>query len=187
MAPITEASVTTEVLWRGAAILAAIDAALLPLVARRIVPARLPGLKWAFAAAAAVYWLAVWALMSWVFWDAVYRYVFPGWARWLVPPAYGALFGAVALGTWYLAPRLPGHAIVNLCLLGGVWGGLTHVVAVLRGIADKPPLLHGASPVAAVVIAIPEFTLYWCAILGVAALAERVVRRRPPAALSPGS
>jgi len=39
---------------------------------------------------------------------------------------------------------------------------------------DKPPMLQGASPVAAVVIAIFEFTFYWCIILSVACLLWRI-------------
>jgi hypothetical protein len=45
---------------------------------------------------------------------------------------------------------------------------VTHVWAVHLGIVDKPPMLQGASPVAAVVFAVFEFTLYWCIILSVA-------------------
>jgi hypothetical protein len=50
---------------------------------------------------------------------------------------------------------------------------VTHLWAVYRGIADKPPMLQGASPTAAVIIAIFEFMFYWCIILSAAALAHK--------------
>jgi hypothetical protein len=175
---VSDPKVTTEVLWRGALALAALDAVLVPLLARRIGRERLRRLKWTFAATAATYWCAIWVFMNTRFWASVYGYVFPAWARWLIPPAYALLFAAVALGTWWLALRLPGNAAVSLCLLGGVWGALTHVWAISRGIMDKPPMLHGASPAAAVVIATFEFTFYWCVMLGVAALVQGHLDRR---------
>jgi hypothetical protein len=39
----------------------------------------------------------MWMVMtSGLFWDSVYHYVFPAWARWFIPPVYGLLFGGVA-------------------------------------------------------------------------------------------
>ena len=45
---------------------------------------------------------------------------------------------------------------------------ITHIWAIYRGILDKPPLLQGASPVAASIMPFFEFVFYWCIILGVA-------------------
>jgi hypothetical protein len=47
---------------------------------------------------------------------------------------------------------------------------LTHLQAVQRGIVDRPPLLQGAAPAAAVVIAFFEFTFYWALCVAIAAL-----------------
>ena len=58
--------------------------------------------------------------------------------------------------------------MVAFCVFGSLWGMVTHVWAVYRGIVDNPPMLQGTSPVAAVVAAVFEFMLYWCIILGVA-------------------
>ncbi|HVP12961.1 MAG TPA: hypothetical protein VMV94_17435 [Phycisphaerae bacterium] len=165
-----DAKVTTEMLWRGALILALIDVVFVSILALRLKRERFRRLKWALFVSAAAFWFAVWALMSSCFWDAVYHYVFPHWARWVIPPVYGVLFGAVALLFWRLALRLPGNAVLSFCVFGGLLGMATHIWAVYRGILDKPPLLQGASPVAAVIMPIFEFMLYWCIILSIANL-----------------
>jgi hypothetical protein len=104
------------------------------------------------------------------FWEPVYHYVFPEWARWVIPPIYGVVFAAVGWLFYWLALRLPGNPVVNLCFLGGLWGMITHIWAIYRGILDKPPMLQGASPVAAAVMPIFEFIFYWCVILSTASL-----------------
>jgi hypothetical protein len=63
--------------------------------------------------------------------------------------------------------RLPGHPVLSFCLLGGLWGMITHVWAVYLGILDKPPMLQGAGAAAAIVIAAFEFIFYWCIILSI--------------------
>lgn len=50
---------------------------------------------------------------------------------------------------------------------------ITHLWAVYRGIVDRPPMLQGADPVAAIVIAVFEFMFYWCIMLSVALLLRR--------------
>jgi hypothetical protein len=45
-------------------------------------------------------------------------------------------------------------------------------------IVSKPPLLQGASPVAAIAVSAPEFALYFSAIVGLAVLSARVADRR---------
>jgi hypothetical protein len=76
----------------------------------------------------------------------------------------------MALKCWALALRLKAHATTGYPLFGGLWGACTHLWAVTRGIVTKPPMLQGASPMGAVVIAFFEFTFYWCVILGASAL-----------------
>ncbi len=56
----------------------------------------------------------------------------------------------------------------------------THLWAVYRGIVDKPPLLQGVAPAAAVVVAVFEFMFYGCIILSVASLRHRQVRALQP-------
>jgi hypothetical protein len=73
--------------------------------------------------------------------------------------------GAVAFGLWVIALRVKWNPVPTYCLLGGALGSLTHIRAVQLGVVTKPPMLQGASPLAAVVIAFFEFMFYWCTIL----------------------
>ncbi len=168
-----DVKVTTEVLWRATLIFAPIDAVFVSILAWRIDGSAFRAFKRMLIITTAIFWFAMWLVMvSGMFWDSVYHYVFPSWARWYIPPSYGLLFGAVAWLFWHLALRIPGRSVVNYCLLGGLWGALTHVWAISRGILDRPPMLQGASPVAAVVFPIFEFILYWCITVSVASLLQ---------------
>jgi hypothetical protein len=64
-----------------------------------------------------------------------------------------------------LSLRISGKPVLTYCLLSGVLGSLTHIWAVYRGIVSKPPMLQGASPLAAIVFAFFEYIFYWCTIL----------------------
>jgi hypothetical protein len=55
---------------------------------------------------------------------------------------------------------------MNFCISGGIWGLLTHILAIQRGILEKPPMLQGASPIAALTLATVEFIFYWSICLG---------------------
>lgn len=160
--------VTSEILWQGAAIFALLDSALVYLLVRRRTAAEFRNLKWTLVITTAVFWCLIWLSMSGLFWDPVYSYVFPVWARWFIPPVYGVLFGCVGLLFWWLALRARGNATLNFILLGGVWGSVTHLWAISRGILEKPPMLQGVSPVSAIVLPFFEFVFYWCAIVGIA-------------------
>jgi hypothetical protein len=103
------------------------------------------------------------------FWESVYHYMFPSWARWLIPPLYGILFAGVGLFLWWLSSRLPSHSVLNYFFFGGLVGSLSHLWAIHRGILDNPPLLQGVSPASAV-LPFFEFVFYWCIILGLASI-----------------
>jgi hypothetical protein len=169
------ARVTTAILWRGTLIFAPVDLLLLSLLARAVTPERFREIRRLLPVTAGVCWFLIWlSLASIVFWDAVYSYMFPVWSRWLLPPAQALLTAGVAALAVRIALRLPRFAVVGFCLLGGIWGSLSHVWAVFRGIVTKPPMLRGASPAAAVIFAFFEFTLYFCVIV----TATLVLRRR---------
>ncbi len=172
-----EGKITTEILLAGALVFAAIDAIFLPLLAWRIKRALFLQSRWALAGATAVFWFGVWSLVLAYFWDTVYAYVFPAWARQVIPPLYGVAFGGLSLLFWWLAQRGRINPVIVFCLLGGCWGIVTHILAVRLGIVTRPPMLQGASPVAAVVIAAFEFTFYWCIITGVGTLAQLAAGR----------
>jgi len=160
-------------LWLGALIFALLDFAFVAFLAWRIKPDTFKRLKWNLLVTTAAFWFVLWTSMSYFFWDPVYHYVFPEWARWFIPPVYGLLFGAVALLFWWLALRLPGHGLINFCILGGLLGMITHVWAIYRGILDKPPMLKGASPAAVTVMPFFEFIFYWCLIITISRLMWR--------------
>jgi hypothetical protein len=165
--------VTSEILWRGAFFFLLVDAGLVFLLSWRIKPAASRAIKWSLVVTSAVFWCLMWLSMSYFFWEPVYHYVFPEWARWFISPLYGLLFGAAGLLFWWVALRTPGNALVNFFLLGGLWGMLTHIWAIGRGILDKPPMLQGASPIAAVIMLILQFMFYWCIIVGIASEVQR--------------
>lgn len=158
--------VTTEVLWRGTLIFAPADLIFVLALAHFVTAERFREIRRLLPATSAVFWFLIWLVVAaTVFWEPVYSYVFPAWARWLLPPAQALLFAALAALSVWAALRLPGRPVVTFCLLGGLWGSVSHVWAVYRGIMSKPPMLQGASPVAAVIFAFFEFTLYFCVIV----------------------
>jgi hypothetical protein len=169
--------VTTGVLVAGAIAFALFDAVFLVFLARHVGLARFVRLRRLLPVVTGLLWLGLWIWAVGFFWHSVYSYVFPAWARWLLPPGQAVLTGAIAVLAYRLAIRLPRHPVVGYCLLGGVWGLLSHILAIWRGILEKPPMFEGAHPVAAVVLAFFEFTLYFCIVVAVSALAVAVGER----------
>ena len=162
---------TSELYWISALVAALIDVGLVFLLAWRVRPKRFRQLKEALVVAAVIFWSALWAWVLWSFWDCCYIYVFPGWARWLIPPAYGALFGGSGLALWWLALRLPGNPVVGFCVLGGLVSLPGHLWAIYgRRMLEKVPLLQGVSPSSALVFGVPEFIFYWSIIIVIAVL-----------------
>ena len=158
------AKITTQVLIWGTLMFAILDAVLIPLLAWRIRNETFKHMKVPLLIVTGVFWFGMWMWMATGFWEQVYKFVFPGWARWVIPPVYGLLFTGVGLLFHWLAIKMGGRYSLNFILLGGLWGMCTHLLAVSLGIVTKPPPLQGASPVMAVVIAIFEFMFYWCII-----------------------
>jgi hypothetical protein len=168
------AHVTTQVLWRATFVFAVADALLLSGLGRVVAPQRFRAIRHLLPVTAGAFWFLLWlGLAAVVFWHAVYAYVFPTWSRWLLPPAQALLTGAVAALAVWVAERFARYRVIPFCLVGGLWGSLSHVWAVYRGVMSKPPMLRGASPVAAVIFAFFEFTLYFGVVV-VIALAARL-------------
>jgi hypothetical protein len=159
--------VTSEVLWRAAILFAMFDIVLVAYLARFIEPEHFRRMKWPVTVVTGIFWFMIWLTMVIYFWEPVYHYVFPSWSRWILPLLFGILFAFVGLLFWRLAPLLKGNPVISFCLLGGLWGMITHIVAIQRGILEKPPILQEAGPVAASIMPIFEFIFYWCIILGV--------------------
>jgi hypothetical protein len=162
------AKITTDVLWLGTLIFAVLDALVVAILAWRIKRGTFRRIQWVLGITSFLFWSALWAWGLATFWESIYRYVFPAWAHWMIPPVFGLLYAGISLLLRWLALRWRGNAVVNFCLLGGLWGLITHLIAVSIGIVTKPPALQGAAPAAAVIFAIFEFMFYWCVILSLA-------------------
>ncbi len=168
----TDPKITTDLLYRGALLFAIIDAVYVPLLVWRVSEESFRRLKWWLAIVAAFVWYGIWSWAIGNYWESVYSYIFPAWAQVWVPWIAFVIAGILVLGLWAAALHLKWNAVFSYCLLGGIVGSLGHVRAVYLGIVTKPPMLQGASPLAAVVIAFFEFMFYWCTILLIARLLD---------------
>ncbi len=173
----TDIKITTEMLYRGMLIFGLIDAVYIPLLVRRVREETFHRLKWPLVIAAALIWFGIWSWAIGNFWGTVYSYVFPAWAGIWIPWIAFVAAGIVAAGLWALAIRVRWKPVLTYCLMGGLLGSLTHIWAVYRGIMTDPPMLQGASPLAAIVFAFFEYMLYWCTILLLATLIDWIQAR----------
>lgn len=165
--------VTTEMLWRASLLFAIIDIVLITILTRLVKPPVFFNMKWKLIIVMAIFFCLLFgSIMSIIFWDTVYSYVFPSWMRWLIPPASGILFSLAGLFFWWLAFKLPANPVMIFCILGGSWGFLTHFIAVQRGLLEKAPMLQGASSISALTIATFEFIFYWSICLGITLVIE---------------
>jgi hypothetical protein len=172
-----EARVTTELLLRAALVTAGLDAVLLLLVAR-VTPVTFFRLKWRLAGSAAFVYALLWGLLASVlYWEDVYRHVFPPALRPWLPLVYGAGFGLVALLFWTLASRAGRRPAVWFCLLGGLVSIPGHAWGMSRGLM-RVPLLAQASPWAALLFGFFEFVVYFAVIVGLARLSLALPGRR---------
>ena len=161
--------ITTSLLLQGALFFAVLDLILVPLLLWLIKPQSFRQFKWELLAVTALFWGALWFWVLGSFWETVYCYVFPQWARWPMPFFQAALTSAVAALAWRLAVRWRPHPLLLYLLFGGLWGLLSHTFALASGIVTRPPPLQGAAPLSALTIAFFEFIFYWCIISGIAA------------------
>jgi hypothetical protein len=161
MEPQTATQITTSILIRGMLLFAILDACLIPLMAWIVKPPEFEGLRSVLPIATAVFYFGLWLWAVIVYWPDMYAYFFPSWSRWAVPAGQGIFYFLAASISTALALRCRRLPAVTFGLLGGGWGILTHTWAVWRGLVDKPPMLQGASPPAAIGIAFFEFTFYF--------------------------
>ncbi len=173
-----EHSVTDEILWRAAIVFALIDTLLLRYLVKKLSGQTFRLLKTFLTITSGLFWFVVWLVMCIYFWEPVYQYVFPSWSRWLIPPAYGILFALIALLFWQISVRLHGNPVMIFCALGGLWGMLTHLWGISRGLIDKPPMLKGLNALPVAVMPVFEFIFYWCIILSIALFVSRHSHRR---------
>lgn len=170
---------TPDLMFRAAAVVALVDAAFAAVLWWRIGTDGVRRAKWAIAVVAGLFWFAVWMWVHGIFWERVYSHVFPAWARWVVPPVYGAGFAALALGWRWIALRAGRWAVPAWVALWGVTGALTHTYAVYaHGLLERSPMLQHLTPASAIVFATFEFGFYGCVMLTLASLARRGLDRR---------
>ena len=116
--------------------------------------------------------------MLWA-WDWFYKYIFPPWARYLLPPLFGIGYTLLAAGMVWLSLKLPGSPVITWCLLGGLEGLLSHIYAIYGlGAASKPPVMQGTDPLATLIFAIFEKAFYWSLLLLTSWLLWQVDKRR---------
>jgi hypothetical protein len=157
---------TSAVLWRATVIAALIDGPLLILVVRRVSSELFSQLKWYLVGAAFIIYAAIWGTFgSYLYWDAVYKAIFPTWFRWWLPLVYGLLFGGLALASWRASSLVVRWQAIWFCLLGGMFSLVGHSIGISRGLL-RVPLLAEVSPASALVFGVFEFIFYWCAIIG---------------------
>jgi len=166
--------ISTELLYKGALVFALMDAVYVSLLTWHVSDESFRRLKWPLVISAALVWYGIWAWAIGNFWVTVYSYVFPAWAQIWVPWIACVVAGISAFILWTLAIQTKLKVVPVYCFLSGALGSLTHIWAVYRGIVTKPPMLQGASPLAAVVIAFFEYIFYWCTILMLAKIMDWV-------------
>jgi hypothetical protein len=167
---------TSELYWISAFVTAAIDVVAVALLIRLVPRDRFRQLGRLLAWAGTIFWIILWASVLWSFtWEWCYQYLFPTWARWVVPPAYGLLFGGVVWVTWRLALKLEVPPVVSYTVMGGLASLPGHTIAVVAfNMFDRCPILREVSVASALTFGVFEFGFYWCAILCIAMLLQRV-------------
>ena len=131
-------------------------------------------MRWLLAILGGVFFLLVWISVLWWGWDWFYSYIFPEWACYLLPIIFGIGYFLLALGIGWLSLKLPGNPAITWCILGGVEGLLSHIVAIYGlGAASKPPIMQGTDPFAVLIFAVFEKAFYWSLILLVSRLIWR--------------
>jgi hypothetical protein len=153
--------ITNQEIWVASLVFIGMDVLAispLPFVLLKISPL---GFLQPIGAAAAIFWGLLVIIFLFKGWDLYYRFFYPRWIRWLAPLDI-PLYGAVGLGLWWLACRLPGIPIMWFVLLGGVEGIAEHILGIYGfRILDKVPWLKDVKPLPALVFSFFEYVFYW--------------------------
>jgi hypothetical protein len=160
------AHLTNPLIWTCTSILVTLDVILILLARFLVSREQFRQIRWVLVIISGIFFLLVWISVLWWGWDWFYKYIFPGWARYLLPPIFGIGYSLLALGMSWLSLKLPGNSAVTWCILGGVEGLLSHIYAIYGlGAASKPPIMQGTDPMAVLIFAVFEKAFYWSLIL----------------------
>jgi len=170
---------TTPLVWMCTSILLVMDVILALVMRRFIHHEHIQQMRGLLITISGVFFLFIWtATMLWA-WDWFYKYIFPPWARYLLPPLFGIGYTLLAAGMVWLSLKLPGSPVITWCLLGGLEGLLSHIYAIYGlGAASKPPVMQGTDPLATLIFAIFEKAFYWSLLLLTSWLLWQVDKRR---------
>jgi len=158
--------VTTPLIWTCTGILVVLDVILILLARRLVKRDHFQQMRWLLAIAGGVFFLLVWTSVLLWGWDWFYAYIFPGWARYLLPLLFGVGYTLLALAMGWLSLKLPGNPAINWCVLGGIEGLLSHIYAIYGlGAVSKPPIMQGVSQFSVLVFAVLEKACYWSIIM----------------------
>jgi hypothetical protein len=162
----TNAHLTTPLIWMCTGIVAILDGVLVWLVRRLVSWEQFRRMRWILVGVSGVFFLLVWITVLWWGWDWFYSYIFPPWARYLLPLVFAISYSLLSLGMHWLSLKLPGNPAVSWCILGGVEGLLSHLYAIYGlGAATRPPIMQGTDPFAVLIFAVFEKAFYWSLIL----------------------
>lgn len=115
-------------------------------------------------ATSALFWGILAVALIFSFWDFFYQFFYPNWTRWLVPLDF-LLYGAIGLGMWWLAARMPGSAVLWFVLLGGSEGFIEHILGIYGfRILEKVPWLGGVTAFPVLVFSFFEYIFYWAVV-----------------------
>jgi hypothetical protein len=174
-----DAHLTTPLIWTCTCIVAVLDVVLTLLAWRLVKREQFQQMRWLLGIAGGVFFLLVWISVLLWGWDWFYSYIFPGWARYVLPPLFGVIYTLLALGMGWLSLKLHGNPAITWCLLGGLEGLLSHLYAIYGlGAASKPPIMQGTNPFAVLIFAVFEKAFYWSLILLACRLSWRTLKRR---------
>ena len=152
---------TPQDAWTSALIFGAVGIALLIPLAFLFRAPQFQRAAWALTVASALLWGVLAAVAMLFFWEFYYRYIYPGWGRWLAPLDL-LLYAAIGLGMWWLASRIPGSLVVWFALLGGLEGVAEHLIGIYTlHILEKVPWLQGMPVLPVTVFSFFEYILYW--------------------------
>jgi hypothetical protein len=169
---------TSEDMWQSALVTALIDVILVTFLAWRINRERFHRLRWPLAVAAGLFWGIFAIALYQIFWDSYYRYFGASWMRdggillVMIPVAAG-----LALLFHWLALCLPGIPLVTFCILVGLESVVEHVWGFYDLKILDIPMLEGVSQASILAFAFPEYILYWCVIIGTAAIVQAIWNR----------